>query len=385
MFESATTFDPSAVHGWVDLLATVDGAGESDSALVDALSVLERLKSAAAAAQARITMALDRSQRADCASESEHRACSRSVAAQVALARHESPHAGNRHLGVARALVEEMPRTMHSLTRGEISEWRAHLMVRETATLSKEHRAAVDEELDGRLAQMGNRQVAAQARAAGYRLDPTSLLRRTRGAESDRRVTLRPAPDTMTLLTGFLPVAQGVAVHAALRRHADSLRSQGDDRSLGQIMADTLVARCTGRADAVGTPVEVQLVMTDHALLGRRRRAGAGARTRADPGLAGTAPRPRGGQGLGAPSLRLTDHRRAGRHVLAAPALPGQAARLPRAARRGVPHTLVRRTCAPRRPPATACARWQHHLGQRAGTLRELQLRQGDTRLVRDG
>ena len=156
---------------------------------------------------------------------------------------------------------------MRSLNRGEISEWRAHLMVRETATLSKEHRAAVDEELDGRLAQMGNRQVAAQARGAGYRLDPTSLLRRTSGAESDRRVTLRPAPDTMTLLTGLLPVAQGVAVHAALRRHADSLRSQGDDRSLGQIMADTLVARCTGRADAVGTPVEVQLVMTDHALL----------------------------------------------------------------------------------------------------------------------
>ncbi len=58
MFDSITTFDPRVVHGWVDLLATVDGAGEADSALVDALSVLERLKSAAAAAQARITMAL---------------------------------------------------------------------------------------------------------------------------------------------------------------------------------------------------------------------------------------------------------------------------------------------------------------------------------------
>ena len=267
MFDSATNLDPRGVHEWVEMLATVDGAGEPDSALVDALSVLERLKSAAAAAQARITMALDRSQRAACTSESEHRACSRSVGAQVALARRESPYAGNRHLGVAHALCEEMPRTMGSLTRGEISEWRAHLVVRETATLSKEHRAAVDEELDGRLAQMGNRQVGAQARAAGYRLDPTSLLRRTRGAESDRRVTLRAAPDTMTLLTGFLPVAQGVAVHAALRRVADALRSQGDDRSRDQIMADTLVARCTGRADAVGTPVEIQLVMTDHALL----------------------------------------------------------------------------------------------------------------------
>jgi hypothetical protein len=72
----------------------------------------------------------------------------------------------------------------------------------------------------------------------------------------------------MTFLTGFLPVAQGVAVHTALRRHAESLHGQGDPRTVSQIMADTLVARCTGREQASGTPVEVQLVMTDHTLLG---------------------------------------------------------------------------------------------------------------------
>ena len=45
----------------------------------------------------------------------------------------------------------------------------------------------------------------------------------------------------MSRLTGFLPVAQGVAAYAALCREADRLRAAGDPRSRDQIMADTLV------------------------------------------------------------------------------------------------------------------------------------------------
>ncbi len=35
-------------------------------------------------------------------------------------------------------------------------------------------------------------------------------------------MTLRPAPDTMTNLTGLLPVTQGVAAYAALVTAADA-------------------------------------------------------------------------------------------------------------------------------------------------------------------
>ena len=69
----------------------------------------------------------------------------------------------------------------------------------------------------------------------------------------------------MTYLTALLPVAQGVAVHAALSWHADTLRSGGDDRSRGQIMADAVVERTTGTASGV-SGVEIQLVMTDRTL-----------------------------------------------------------------------------------------------------------------------
>jgi hypothetical protein len=72
----------------------------------------------------------------------------------------------------------------------------------------------------------------------------------------------------MTWLTGFLPVAQGVACKVALEAEADRLRGTGDPRTRGQIMADTLVARLTGQTTASGTPVEINLVMTDTALFG---------------------------------------------------------------------------------------------------------------------
>jgi hypothetical protein len=66
-----------------------------------------------------------------------------------------------------------------------------------------------------------------------------------------------------------LPVAQGVGVYAALKRAADTTF---DDRSRGQVMADTLVERVTGRAADVPEPVAVNLVMSDQTLLGGENR-----------------------------------------------------------------------------------------------------------------
>ena len=109
-----------------------------------------------------------------------------------------------------------------------------------------------------------------------YRLDPHAFTARSAGAARDRRVTLRPAPDTMSRLAGFLPVAQGVAAHTALARHADALKAAGDPRSRGQLMADTMVERLTGQADAGAVPIEIALVMTDASLLGATRDGNAG-------------------------------------------------------------------------------------------------------------
>ena len=171
------------------------------------------------------------------------------VASQVALAKRESPARARRFVGWSRILVAELPRTFGELQAGRITEWRAQIVARETAWLSLEHRRQVDEEVGPRLEQWGDRRVEAEVKKCAYRLDPHGYLRRLARAEEERRVTLRPAPDCMSSLNASLPVGQGVSVLAALRRQADSLRSQGDERTRDQIMADTLVERVTGQAD----------------------------------------------------------------------------------------------------------------------------------------
>ena len=93
------------------------------------------------------------------------------VGAQVALARRESPAKGGRLLGLAEALVTEMPRTLAALEAGQLSEWRATLLVKETACLSAAERAAVDDELaadTGTFDGAGDRKIIAAARAAAH-------------------------------------------------------------------------------------------------------------------------------------------------------------------------------------------------------------------------
>ena len=240
-----------------------------DAERIEQISLLESLKGAASGAQARVTVAFDASQREQQAARGvPARERGRGVAAQVALARHDSPARGSRHLGLARALVHEMPHTLEHLAAGRVSEWRATVLCRETAVLCAADRRTVDARMSGQLPTMGDAAVARTARALAHELDAESVVRRVRGAESDRRVSVRPAPDAMALLTGLLPVAQGVAAFAALDRHAKELIAQGDGRSRGQIMADTLVERVTGQTTAGSVPVEIQLVMPAESLLG---------------------------------------------------------------------------------------------------------------------
>ncbi|MCC9174303.1 HNH endonuclease [Arthrobacter sp. zg-Y179] len=270
------TAGTALVNAWVEVLGEqAEGlpSGEhEDRELIDRIRALEELKAAASAAQARAAAVFDASQRRKQAEAGAPREeLGRGVAFQIALARRESPSRGGRLLGFAKVLAEEMPCTLHALTRGKISEWRATLLVRETACLSLEDRRRVDEEVAGNpdvLETLGDRQIISRARGAAYRLDPSAAVKRAAKAESERFVSCRPAPDTMTYLTGLLPVAQGVGVFAALSREADRLRASGDSRGRGQIMADTLVERVTGQAEAGQLKVEVQLVMTDRTLFG---------------------------------------------------------------------------------------------------------------------
>ncbi|NMR31575.1 DUF222 domain-containing protein [Arthrobacter sp. SF27] len=242
----------------------------SEGVRIDRITALEELKAAAAAAQARETeafVASRRQTRAAAGVAAEKRG--RGLAKEIGLARKDSPNRGGKHLGMATTLIREMPHTYTALAEGRLNEWRATILVRETACLSVEDRRRVDQELCAEpktLRGCGDKQIGAMAKQAALRLDPLSVVRRAAKAETERHVSCRPAPDTMAQVSCLLPVVQGVAVLAALVKEADRLKAQGDERGRGQLMADILVERVTGQPVENPAKIEVQLVMTDRTL-----------------------------------------------------------------------------------------------------------------------
>lgn len=251
---------------------------DDEAELVDLIRAQEELKCAAEAAQAAAAVRFDelhRQRQADGGVPTARQG--RGVAAQIALARRESPHRGERHLGLAKILTRELPCTWAAFRAGRITEWRATLVARETACLSLEHRMTVDATLAGdpaTLEAMGDGELVAEARKLAYRLDPQAFTARRGQAEADRHVSLRPLPDVMAGLSAVLPVTDGVAVWAALKDAADRAVAAGDGRTRGQLMADTLVGRVTGRDPlAQPAPLTVNVVVDAATLLGHDHHA----------------------------------------------------------------------------------------------------------------
>ncbi|MCV7434268.1 HNH endonuclease signature motif containing protein [Mycolicibacterium bacteremicum] len=253
MFESLFDIDPEA----------------SEADLRDVIERCERLKSTAAAAQARAAAQWSTARRdAEAAAGVAPTRRGRGLAAEIALARRDSPKKGDQHLGLARALVHEMPHTLAALEAGVLSEWRATILVRESACLTADDRRRLDHEMCADPAQLeglGDKRITAEAKRIAYRLDPHAVVDKAAKAPQDRTVTTRPAADNMVYLTALMPLAQGIACYASLKREADA---NPNGRSRGQTMSDTVYERLTGRSVAEPVPLTVNVVLSDEALIG---------------------------------------------------------------------------------------------------------------------
>ncbi|MGL5930868.1 MAG: hypothetical protein ACRCY8_18200, partial [Dermatophilaceae bacterium] len=98
--------------------------------------------------------------------------------------------------------------------------------------------------------------------------------RRMEAAVRSRRVWVRPAPDGMAYLSVLGPLKDVVGAHAALQVRAKAVvggqseEEPPDGRGVGAVAADTALRLLSGRSVGDTQPVEVQLVITDRALLG---------------------------------------------------------------------------------------------------------------------
>lgn len=263
-------WDTDDLHAVADLIADLPAAGLGPG-LLDQLEALERIKSAAAAAQVTITTTFADAADDEDAPTSARRTPPRamSIGAEVALATLASPHAGEQRVLLSRRLRDDLPHTLAALARGELTEARAFAVAREVTHLNPEQRRQVDEDIAPRLVGLGDVRLRQVIRRSCLTVAAEAEARRHARARADRRVTARRLDDGTGQLTATLPLEVLAAVRRALDEAAATARAEGDERTAGQVRADTLAARITGDAtvtDAV--PVRVNLVIGVESLLG---------------------------------------------------------------------------------------------------------------------
>ena len=249
--------------------AAFDPTWVSDADRIDRIAAMEQLRSGLAGLQMAESVRFARSQvERQLAADVHPERIGRGIAAQIGLACHISPWAAARRLGVARALWFDLPETFAAVLAGELREPVAEAVVSETRHLDAATRTRVDAELAAAgITGMGYRQAVTCARKHAYEADRAGYVARGRTERKHRRVGIRSAPDTMAILSGYLPVEQAAACYAGLRRHAARLKGEGDERSRDQIMADTMVELLTGQTRAADLDIEVQLTMPFDSLL----------------------------------------------------------------------------------------------------------------------
>ena len=252
---------------------------------------------------------------------------------------------------------------------------------------------------------MGYRQAVACARRHAYEADRAGYVARGRTERKHRRVGIRAAPDTMAILSGYLPVEQAAACYAGLRRHAARLRatvmsgarirswptpwsSCSPDRPGPR--TSTSRSRSPCRSTASSTPTAPTVPDGPDPDIRRPDRAGR-------PGENGASGRPRAAAAGSGPG----DHRhQPGPQMVAAPVhRPERAADRrrpdPAPVRRlagpadltagsDLPRPVLRRPDPPLRPHPPLLRRRPHHLQQRPRHLRPRQPSPRDARLAGD-
>lgn len=237
-------------------------SGSPPGELVNLIRGLEALANTAAAVQLDAVRELTVAQRAlDAEAGVDQEASDRAIASMIGLARRQSPHRGARDRNLAAVLRDELPRTREAMLAGRGGRHHAETMARHTVFLSREDRGRVDEELGPRLDELSPRALGKRACARAYELDPEAHVRHAALEHAQRRVSMQPQPDTMALVSAYLPMTQAIALWGVLDREARTLRAAGDERSLDQLRADALVERVTGLGRDEAPRIELQLVM----------------------------------------------------------------------------------------------------------------------------
>ncbi len=249
-------------------LVELRSACADDGERIDRIGFLERAKSALAAVQVQLMVDFETSQLQ--VQESQGVPVRRrglGIADQIGFATKCSPSSASRRLADARALVNEMPATLQALATGRMSERGVRAAVTETRCLTRVDRGRVDAS-SAVVGSMSVPEISQAVRRRVIELDQDAASAERTGPVGPVRVHPTAAGHDGQDHRGP-PGGTSRRVFRACGKQPRPSKATGDERTKAQIKADTFIQRITGQTTATAIPVEVQLVMTSDALLGR--------------------------------------------------------------------------------------------------------------------
>ncbi len=167
----------------------------------------------------------------------------RSVTEEVALRFSVTRNHATLLVETSRALVARLPNTLAALDRGDIDLYKASKVMQLTREVSDEVAAQVDAWLAKRLADRDPGAIRSSVNYAVQKFDYDGYHERAAKKRALRHISLEHNDETMSTLSGHLPVELASSIYASMSRAARARRNKDKSRTLDQHRADIFAER----------------------------------------------------------------------------------------------------------------------------------------------
>jgi hypothetical protein len=149
-------------------------------------------------------------------------------------------HADNR-IGEACGLAADLPRTLAAVCAGELTQYRAIVVLNQTDGLSGGERAGAEAEALGVAAGLTPARLREKLQRIVARINPDAVVKRRKAEAKKRNVAVYPAPDGMATLVAYLAAEDAHAIFGVIDTVARGAETPGDERTIDERRVDALV------------------------------------------------------------------------------------------------------------------------------------------------
>lgn len=199
---------------------------------------------------------------------------------QIAKASRITKSAADRRVGLALALTTYLPHTLAAMEAGLLDEYKASKVFEATSYLEETKAREVDVLLIERLAGKNPSELRRVVNSLALQVDRQGYEERRRIRRAQRMLRIIHRDHASSSLIARLPMEQALALYNACDEDARTAKKLGDQGTLDQLRADSLIKRCLVGVALAAPPTErtPRLLRLQEILAGKRSRKGDGRR-----------------------------------------------------------------------------------------------------------